>query len=229
MTTNNPKISAYVPQAVYDRFELFRQESGLSMSQSAIVIFAEYFGLEDIVKGITGETTTDNSALDRIKVLESQVSDLFKKISELESESVGELFSSVEVEPQVKETSDTPSEDIPSEPLNELPIQKGDTPSLSLDGLQGELLCELQIQVPSIPDVLLAKRLLTGKGKPIGTSNFRAKRKRISVEDFFAWTTQSDPDGIGWKCDEKTGLFTPNGDLSGEPKSKLLQWIQENS
>jgi len=225
MATNNPKISAYVPQAVYDRFEQFRKESGLSMSQSAIVIFAKYFGLEDIAKGVTGEITTNDSALDRIKILESQVSDLFQKLSELQGELSSKSPLSMVFETEVKEKY----EDLLSESLDELPTQRVETLAFSLDGLQGELLGESPIQIPAISDTLLAKRLLTKKGKPIGTSNFRVKKGRSNTEDFFVWTIHADPDNIGWECDEKTRLCTPDKNLSDELKNKLLKWIQENS
>jgi hypothetical protein len=45
MPTENPKISAYVPKVVYDAFREYQQKRGLSMSQAAIEIFVEYFGL----------------------------------------------------------------------------------------------------------------------------------------------------------------------------------------
>ena len=118
MPTDNPKISAYVPQAVYDRFDEFRQESGLSMSQSAAVIFAKYFGLEDIVKEITGKTTTDNSALDRIKVLESQVSDLFHKLSELDSKLSRKLPGVVVNESEIAEINTNVVDDTQGGPLS---------------------------------------------------------------------------------------------------------------
>jgi hypothetical protein len=226
MPTDNPKISAYVPKIVYDRFEQLRKESsGVSMSQLATIIFAKYFGLDDIAKGITGEITVDDSALDRIKALESHVNDLFKKLGELQSEFGSKPPLSIVVETEVKEKR----EDVPNDSLNELPVQKVETLPLSLDGLQGELLGEPSIQIPAISDTLLAKRLLTKKGGPIGTSNFRVKKERSSTEDFFAWTIHTDPDNIGWECDAKTRLCTPDKNLSDELKSKLLKWIQENS
>jgi hypothetical protein len=56
MPTQNPKISAYVPQVVYDAFRDYQQKRGLSMSQAAIEIFVEYFGLnlEALLQEFTG-------------------------------------------------------------------------------------------------------------------------------------------------------------------------------
>lgn len=50
MPTDNPKISAYVPQLVYDTFKQFQDERGISMSQAVIVILAEYFGIQQELK-----------------------------------------------------------------------------------------------------------------------------------------------------------------------------------
>lgn len=58
MPTENPKISAYVPQSIYDRFKQFQEERGLSMSQATTELIAEYFGInlkEEIANQFTGE------------------------------------------------------------------------------------------------------------------------------------------------------------------------------
>lgn len=73
MPTENPKISAYVPQVVYDRFKEFKDERGLSFSQAAIEVFAEYFGI-NLVDNSTKEYT--GGLPDRISQLEQLVADL---------------------------------------------------------------------------------------------------------------------------------------------------------
>jgi len=140
MPTDNPKISAYVPQVIYDCFDEFRRDSGLSMSQSAAVIFAKFFGLEDIVKEITGETTTDNSALDRIKVLESQVSDLFGRLSKLENKPDSELPDSIVAQPEIPGINGGAENDILSELPVSLPIQTTDASNIYIYNLLGETL-----------------------------------------------------------------------------------------
>jgi hypothetical protein len=73
MPTENPKISAYVPQAVYDRFKQFQQERGLSMSQAATELFSEYFGI-NLADNSTSQFTS--GLLDRVERLEELVTDL---------------------------------------------------------------------------------------------------------------------------------------------------------
>jgi hypothetical protein len=204
MPTDNPKISAYVPQVVYDYFDEFRRESGLSMSQSAAVIFAKFFGLEDIAKEITGETTTDNSALDRIKLLESQVDDLFKKISELESKPKSELLSSsLSAEPN---TSD---------------VYTGDL----LEGLLGGLPTQI---MPIMGKTLIKRLIAPSTGKSVSSSKLSTESKK-STDEFRQWTSELDIDNIQWEYKGRKVGYVPAGELSDELRSRLLKWIEENS
>jgi hypothetical protein len=43
MTTENPKISAYVPQPLFDRFKEYQEASNASMSSAIISILATFF------------------------------------------------------------------------------------------------------------------------------------------------------------------------------------------
>lgn len=97
MPTDNPKISLYVPQQIYDRFKLFQEEQSLSMSQAGIVILAEYFGLKETIKEITEGTTVGGVTLaefeqlkQRIEQLENQVdqAETTSKLSNLEEKSI---------------------------------------------------------------------------------------------------------------------------------------------
>jgi hypothetical protein len=229
MPTNNPKISAYVPQVVYDRFEQFRKESGLSMSQSAIVIFAKYFGLEDIAKGVTGGITTDDSALDRIKALESQVDDLFKKFSELENKSTGEPSIFVGSEPEIEPIVTDINENILGELLIELPAKKVDESDTKISGLQGELLKEPPVQINPIKGKTLAKRLISPKTDKSITTSLLSTENQKSFDHFYQWTMDLDIDNIGWEFKGRSVGYIPVGKLSSELHSKLLRWIQENS
>lgn len=57
MPTENPKISAYVPQIVYDRFNQYKDERKLSMSQAVVQLVAEYFGI-NLVDNSTSKFTS---------------------------------------------------------------------------------------------------------------------------------------------------------------------------
>ena len=79
MPTDNPKISLYVPQQVYDCFKEFQQDQNLSMSQAGIVILAEYFGLEEIIKETTEGTTIGGVTLAEFQELKDRVLKLEKQ------------------------------------------------------------------------------------------------------------------------------------------------------
>ncbi len=76
MTTDNPKISAYVPQVIYDCFKQFQLERQLSMSQTAIEIFAEYFSI----------SLSDNTQLPTSRVSLEMFAGLVQRVEELEKQ-----------------------------------------------------------------------------------------------------------------------------------------------
>lgn len=70
MPTKNPKVSAYIPQHIFDRFQSFCQEKEMSMSQATAVVFAGYFEIEPEVNHLSGLLA------DRIRDLELKLSEL---------------------------------------------------------------------------------------------------------------------------------------------------------
>ncbi len=83
MPTENPKISLYVPQHIYDRFIEYKDQSGLSMSQAGTVLLAEYFGLEETVKDIREGVTIGGVTLDRVEKIENDIKQLKEQINNL--------------------------------------------------------------------------------------------------------------------------------------------------
>jgi hypothetical protein len=73
MSTDNPKVSGYIPQHIYDRFKTFCEERGISMSQAVAVIFAEYFGLDLLVKQ---NNSTSGLLVERVGLLEQELANL---------------------------------------------------------------------------------------------------------------------------------------------------------
>jgi hypothetical protein len=73
MSTNNPKVSAYIPQHIYDSFKLFCEQRGVSMSQAVAVIFAEYFGLDS---SVDQKSSTSGLLVERVGLLEQELADL---------------------------------------------------------------------------------------------------------------------------------------------------------
>lgn len=76
MGTDNPKVSAYVPQVLKDRLKQFKEDRGISAeSQAVTIILAEYFGMPEALgrspeSGIAGGVT-----LARMEALEERLVD----------------------------------------------------------------------------------------------------------------------------------------------------------
>jgi len=75
MPTSNPKVSAYVPQHIFDKFKAFYKERELSMSQAVIEVFAHYFGLnleeptQEYTGGLPGKLLQVEKSLEELKEL----------------------------------------------------------------------------------------------------------------------------------------------------------------
>lgn len=206
MPTDNPKISSYVPQAVYDRFKQFQDEHNLSMSQAVILILAEYFGLEETIKKSTKGTTIGGITLSRIEALEKEnrlngslLNELLTRVEFLEN-SLEELVSVEDQQIEVIYSAhnlSSPQLKLLSEPLQEI------------KPIMAKTLSELRFR--------LAKDAVSGH------------KRRDSTEKFTEWTRERDPDGIAWQYVElPTKGYLPGGELSSEQKSSLLKWIEEN-
>lgn len=120
MPTDNKKISAYVPDVIYDRFIQYKDERGLSMSQVAIEIFATYFGI-NLNPTISNESTGE--LLSRVDTLEKELSGL-KTYLKLLSERVDLMQSTSKL--LINENTEVPvDKDLIGEPnsslQNELP------------------------------------------------------------------------------------------------------------
>jgi len=182
MSTNNPKVSAYIPQHIYDSFKLFCEQRGVSMSQAVAVIFAEYFALDS---SVDQKSSTSGLLVGRVGLLEQELADLRELVQKyLQSGSVvnkkehlvvydsgsPEIISLDVVEP----TSVTPREPLGGDSLSEVelpeiienvqaPSAEGDlsenTPSesvgsISSEPLEDDDLPETEVVEVKSPEVL---------------------------------------------------------------------------
>jgi hypothetical protein len=73
MGTNNPKVSAYVPQSIKDRLTEFREERNLSESQAVTIILAEYFQMPEVLGRSLEATGMGGVTLGRMEALEERL------------------------------------------------------------------------------------------------------------------------------------------------------------
>jgi hypothetical protein len=79
MGTDNPKVSAYVPQALKNRLKEFREERGnIPESQAVIIILAEYFQMPEALGQSPGTLVTGGVTLARMEAIEETLASFVK-------------------------------------------------------------------------------------------------------------------------------------------------------
>jgi hypothetical protein len=249
MATENPKISAYVPQVVYERFKQYQEERQLSMSQAVAQLITEHFGI-DLSKGIAEQSTSElPSRLERVEQdledLKQKTANLLVQVDELQSTSelpkrlsdeyFSELVSRLSGVLLEKQTSKLPeiqdelsytqleiidaitnvevnqaytnvSELLDSSLNSNLQAEpEGESKNLKerqLDEIDASDNSELISSLPSelqefskvkINSEALAKRL------QVSAKYLINQKSELNYEKFTQWSTDRDPDGIGWQ------------------------------
>jgi hypothetical protein len=162
MPTDNPKVSAYVPQLIKDRVTQFRQEQGISESQAVTIILAEYFGLNQLLVRSPGESAVGGVTLARMEATEQRLTtltqtleDRFRQLEEaiaaIKSNSNSPMVHSVTQIPEIKFAATEPASNLSSVIVSELPkepeVQQGSLYTESLlefNDTQVELSKELE-------------------------------------------------------------------------------------
>ena len=254
MPTDNPKVSAYVPQALKDRLTQFRQKRELSESQAVIAILAEYFQMEEEIGRGSDRASVGGVTLARMEALEKQVSDLqslvdqrFQELSE--SINDGRLNSGSQVDQKEplpdkslvdkqgseadegvqgdsRETTDEVSKETVASEENGSSDSK---PPVESQDVVSEDRPILELQSKPLSDfepVSLAK-LSRRFGKGDQSVKFKKRKYKDNMEGFIKWTQQEDPDGIAWKFMDKGCV--PTGGLTSEQKGSLLEWYRKKN
>jgi hypothetical protein len=208
MPTDNPKISLYVPQQVYDRFKAFQEERKLSMSQAGIVIIAEYFGIEETIKEITEGTTVGGVTLAEFEKLKQRLEQVERQVEQ--SKTTSKLpIKNQSIDKLIKDEPNNLSE----QQSNQLELIGEDVKSISVD--------------------LLARRLGIKNSKSISNKrNEIYKNGNPNAEaNFYEWSQKKDIDSIGWKPIREGIKFNylPGTKLSSELLSKLQDWTANNA
>ncbi len=213
MPTDNPKISLYVPQQIYDRFKPFQEEKKLSMSQAGIVILAEYFGIEETIKEIIEGTTIGGVTLVEFEQLKQRVTKL-------------EIIASVDGENQVEQNESTSSLQIKTEETNKVDQAKS-TNSLPKEEQKNDK-----------PQLKLTSKLLDFRPIPanhlcrkrfgIGKDTLASYKRKHTLKELTLWTRERDPDNVGWVISLDKKGYIPESGIPDELLSKVQNWIKDN-
>ena len=237
MATNNPKISAYVPPHIFDRFKDFYESQQISMSQAVAVIFAEYFQIDEQVNHAS--SLVSSPLLGRITALEEKIASLSDHQSELASEllsdvrSLTDRVSKLEKSPDVTEKISRQSEP-ESKQLGfiENNLETNSIEAVETSKLLSSLLDELPVEsVPlsallPIQGKLLVLRLGTDR------AGLSTRKKELSETGFSNWMQQKDIDHIRWvnlgDPGKRSKGYVPADDTPSELLDRLRSWILEN-
>jgi hypothetical protein len=228
--TKNPKVSAYIPQHIFDRFQSFCQEKEMSMSQATAVVFAGYFEIEPEVNHLSGLLA------DRIQGLElklSELNNLSGSSVELQKDLVSKLRSEL-TDVLLREVNSS-IEKLQKSLIDRLEIElnsklRGSLPN-QLD-LGVDVVVDSKKSAKSIPEDKKTKARVKNKNsKPREiadginslTANQLGERLKLAagsiinrrseakaannIQQFINWSKGRDPEKHGWEYRDESPLF----------------------
>ncbi len=217
MTTEHPKVTAYVPSKILSALDSWKTENNIeSRSAAIVVILAGYLGVPYPVQQEGNISTVTSSSLGTVL---AELAKLSERLATLEQQMVaGAVLPEVPSTAPLPEQSGTapiealgiaPKKDtitvgaVQSKALSSAPLEKRTTASEVLDKASGTVPTSVPLQ-PIVPltQMALAKRL--------GVSDKAVeKRRKQGKEDFANWSRNRDPDNIAWTWEGIGGRGNP--------------------
>lgn len=216
MTTEHPKVTAYVPQPILDTLDSWKSQNNIeSRSAAMVAILADYLAVPYLVRYpstvpavLSNSPSTVLAELamlsERITVLEQQIRSGTVLTSDAESANITSL--------ENIETSDEVLSNVPST----VPLADTRTDGEALSAVPSKVLIEsgrlgdeapgnapITVPVTPLSQAALAKRL--------GCSDkaIEKHRKLGDKESFAVWSCDRDPDSIAWTWEGGGGRGQP--------------------
>lgn len=230
MSTDKPKVSAYVPQSVKDSLVAFHKERNISESQAVTIILAEYFGLQSQIDRLPNGSVVGGVTLAEFQELKEKVEYLVSIISSLQSNLPSILninhdaqASNENEKPPVEVNESEQVLDTPNNTKEPQPIETQEPDSKPFYNLLGEPLYKL-----------VSGRVLSAQRFKLGKDTVAGKKKSLldkdSLDSFIKWTKGVDPDKIAWEpSGNPVKGYVPVGELTSEQQSSLLKWMEEHN
>lgn len=249
MPTKNPKVSAYVPQKVFDQFKQFYEEHNLSMSHAVTRIFSEYFKIDPkvsnlrIYEAVLNRLTAleqklsdnngllsepDSELLRRLNQLTDLVASLEQRLASLESAALQlEELQEVEIPKAIEQTESTQQLELISSTSE--PTSKPLVEQLKLIGNEtinstSEPLNELpkisEIELEDKPEIKVPFEAIALR-LGWGVKSLRTQKSKQTEEDFFLWVAKKDRDKIYWCESAMDGRRKLYSPVSGTPSESL--------
>lgn len=223
------KISAYVPEELYECLEKDKEEAKISLSQVIIAALANHYNIE-VTVGKSGRRVTlggETATVQRVEALENKFAEFSSNITEQIEQVLSAIQSNkkstngkvVNHKQTVKEASRVKNESIDKFLTNSVIEYEGNQLScLPIESAK----TEQELQITPLTGRLLGKRLKVGKDTPA-----QQKRKKSS-EEFCKWSIQKDLDDIGWIPNPDGTGYIPSKEITQEQLKILEEWIKNN-
>ena len=229
------KISAYVPEIVFDEIQKYSKEKEISISQSIIAGLVAGFGIPEAeIEGRGRKIIISSDKETKEKVL--QLEQNFQEFSSNITSQVEQILSAVQSKDQTinrnsvdYKQSVNGNDVVKNQSIDKLldkPIAKKSS-KISTEEVEHKnqqfILLEAKTDLQPFSPTLLASRIKTHKNTP---ANYRRGK---STEEFKVWSSKKDPDRISWIPNPDGNGYLPSEDLTEAQLLKLQQWLTANS
>ena len=217
MTTEHPKVTAYVPSKILSALDSWKTEKNIeSRSAAIVVILAGYLGVPYPVQQEGNASTVSSSSLGTVL---TELAKLSERVATLEQQMAASavlqevpgtaLLPEQSSNAPIEALDTVPEEDaitisaVQSKALSNAPLKEGTTAS--------EVLGKVVSTVPtSVPPQPLAPLTQMALAKRLGVSDKAVeKHRKQGKEDFANWSRNRDPDNIGWAWEGIGGRGKP--------------------
>lgn len=195
MTTERPRIQAYLDEELYERFKKWKREHGIKKDSEALNgLLAEYFGVSQFPIPNSQSPTVDELRI----LIQEELRDSGKQnfIEGIKLEAQAMIAQQIaESKSFWQAAGDSFREMLERQQVQIQALEKRIEALISVSDLPSEPLGELGNNA-------LARRL------GVNGSTVLKNRDKPTFEE---WTRGKDPDAIAWKYDDRLKLFIPLG------------------
>lgn len=225
MPTENKRVAAYLPQAIYHCLQDYKDKHGLKGDSQAIIQILSQFFQVDYQAAYQVAYKSDLETLQRVEATEARLTQIESLLSELNSKLLNSDFwmreKLSETEAKLKSVqlmkeefnSELPSELLYEPPILDFSVVPGQLELIS--PLQdGDVSDSQEEQLKPLPGPMTGFALSTRFGLSKNAVSNKRSESKADPEKFSEWSQGRDPDGLAWNYDSQTKLYYPKLDLN---------------
>ena len=224
------KISAYVPEELYDCLEKDKEEGKISLSQAIIAALANHYNIE-VTVGKSGRRVTlggETATVERVEALENKFAEFSSNITEQieqvlsaiqsnQKSTNGVVVNHEQTQQKVLTVKNSSIDKLLQNQEVEILPEKKITPNNT------QLTLETTIQIKPLTTKLLASRLEVYKNTPAN------RKSKFSIEEFEKWSMEKDPNNIPWIPNPDGKGYLPSEKVLEGQLIELQKWIEKQN